>query len=198
MAKKIYFIQGMHCSSCESFIQRTVHNLKGVKRVNVSLTKSQIEIDAESVQSLPSLYKLNQLFNKDGYSFFEHKQTQVQGITSKSIFSVGIIFLLIVLIFFTFNGSGLFSRFYVNSNSNLFAFFLFGIAAGIFSCAAMVGGLLLSVQEGWTDDRDTENKRGFLPFLFNASRIITFAVLGGLLGGFGGVSSNSRSGLPQY
>jgi len=76
MAKITYYIQGMHCSSCESFIQRTVRNLKGVKKVNVSLTKSQIEIDAESNQSMPSLYKLNQLFNKDGYSFFEQKNTQ--------------------------------------------------------------------------------------------------------------------------
>ena len=188
MAKKTYFIQGMHCSSCESFIQRTVRNLKGVKKVNVSLAKSQIDIETESIQSLPSLYKLNQLFNKDGYSFFEQKHKQSQRLSTKSIFTVGLIFILIVLIFFTFNGSELFSRFYVNSNSNLFAFFLFGIAAGISSCAAMVGGLLLSVQEGWVDDKDTENKRGFLPFLlFNASRIITFAVLGGLLGALGGI-----------
>ena len=52
----------------------------------------------------------------------------------------------------------------------------------------MVGGLLLSVQEGWVDEKDNENKRGFLPFLlFNASRIITFAILGGLLGALGGI-----------
>ena len=188
MSKKTYFIQGMHCSSCESFIQRTVRNLKGVKKVNVSLTKSQIEIEAETFQSMPSLYKLNQLFNKDGYSFFEQGHTKAQRLSSKSIFSVGVIFLLIVIIFFTFNGSELFSRFYVNASSNLFAFFLFGIAAGISSCAAMVGGLLLSVQEGWVDAKDSENKRGFLPFLlFNASRIVTFAVLGGLLGALGGI-----------
>jgi len=188
MVKKTYFIQGMHCSSCENFIQRTVLNLKGVKKVFVSLTKSQIEIEAESSQSLPSIYKLNQLFNKDGYSFFEQKHAQAQRLSTKSILTVTLIFLLIVFIFFTFNGSKLFSRFYVNSNSNLFAFFLFGIAAGISSCAAMVGGLLLSVQEGWVDNQDSENKRGFLTFmLFNASRIITFAVLGGLLGALGGV-----------
>ena len=188
MAKRTYFIQGMHCSSCESFIQRTVRNLKGVKKVNVSLTRSQIEIEAESQHIIPSLYKLNQIFNKDGYSFFEQKQKFKQESSAKSFFTVGIIFIFIVLIFFTFNGSKLFSRFYVDSSSNLFAFFLFGIAAGISSCAAMVGGLLLSVQEGWVDEKDVENKRAFLPFfLFNTSRIVTFAVLGGLLGVLGGI-----------
>ena len=152
------------------------------------LTKSRIVIEAESNQSMPSLYKLNQLFNKDGYSFSEQKLKQTQGLEIKNIISVIVIFLLVILIFFTFNGSQLISSFYVDSSSNLPAFFLFGIAAGISSCAALVGGLLLSVQEGWVADSDTENKNSFLPFLlFNASRIITFAILGGLLGALGGV-----------
>ena len=38
------------------------------------------------------------------------------------------------------------------------------------------------------DDKDIDNKRRFLPFLlFNASRIITFAILGGLLGALGSI-----------
>ena len=187
MIKKTYFIEGMHCSSCEVFIERSVRNLKGIKKVDVSLTKSRIVIEAESHRSMPSLHKLNQMFNKDGYSFSEQKQKQAQSLSLKNILTVLVVFLLIVVIFFTFNGSLLLSNFYVDSSSNLPAFFLFGIAAGLSSCAALVGGLLLSVQEGWVHVKDTENKRRFLPFLlFNGSRIITFAVLGGLLGALGG------------
>ena len=188
MVKKTYFIQGMHCSSCETFIERSVRDLKGIKKVDVSLTRSRIVIDAESHQAMPSIYKLNQMFNKDGYSFSEQKQKQAQSLSLKNILTVIVIFLLIVLIFFTFNGSQLLSKLYVDSSSKLPAFFLFGIAAGLSSCAALVGGLLLTVQEGWVDVDDAENKRSFLPFLlFNISRIITFAVLGGLLGALGGV-----------
>ncbi len=188
MAKKTYFIQGMHCSACESFIHKTVRNLKGVKRVDVSLTRSQIVIETESNQTIPTLFKLNQLFNKDGYFFFEKKQNQSQKPGSKNIIGVLVIFLIIVLIFFTFNGSELLSRFYVDSSSNLPAFFLFGIAAGLSSCAALVGGLLLSVQESWIDDKENKGNGRFFPFLlFNASRLITFAILGGLLGALGGI-----------
>lgn len=187
MVKKTYFIQGMHCSSCEVFIERTVRNLKGIKKGDISLTKARIVIEAESHQAMPSLYKLNQMFNKDGYSFSEQNQKQKQGLSLKNVLTVVVIFLLIVVIFFSFNGSQLLSRFYVDSSSNLPAFFLFGIAAGISSCAALVGGLLLSVQEGWVNVKDSDNERSFLPFLlFNTSRIITFAVLGGLLGALGG------------
>lgn len=188
MVKKAYFIQGMHCSSCEIFIHRTVQNLKGVNKVDVSLTKSKIVIEAESHHLMPSVYKLNQLFNKDGYSFSEQNIKQTQSLSLKNIIAVVIIFLLIVLIFYTFNGSKLLSKFNIDSSSNLPAFFFFGIAAGISSCAALVGGLLLSVQQNWINDKDTENKKAFLPFLlFNGSRIITFALLGGLLGAIGSV-----------
>jgi uncharacterized protein len=188
MIKKTYFIEGMHCSACETFIERTVRNLKGIKKVEVSFTGSRIIIEAESPQSMPSMHKLNQLFNKDGYSFSEKNQKLTQNLSIKSILAVVIVFLIIVLIFFKFNGSQLLANFYINSSSNLPGYFLFGIAAGLSSCAALVGGLLLSVQEGWVDDSGPENKRSFLPFLlFNGSRLIAFAFLGGLLGALGGI-----------
>ena len=154
MTKKTFFIQGMHCAACKTFIERTVCNLKGIKKVEVSLVGSRINIEAESQQVVPSINKLNQLFNKDGYSFSEKEQKPTAGLSKKNILAVIIIFLLIVLFFFAFNGSRLLANFYINSNSNLPAFFLFGIAAGLSSCAALVGGLLLSVQEGWVDPSD--------------------------------------------
>ena len=188
MVKKTYFVQGMHCSSCEAFIERTVRNFKGIKKVDISLAKSRIVIEAESYQTIPSLHKLNQIFNKDGYSFSQQKQEQAKSLSLKNIVTVVIIFLLIIIFFFTLNGFLLFSRFYVDSSSNIPAFFLFGIAAGLSSCAALVGGLLLSVQESWVGSNGSGNKRSFFPFLlFNSSRLVTFAILGGLLGALGGV-----------
>jgi uncharacterized protein len=188
MIRKTYFVQGMHCSACETFIERTVRNIKGIKKVRVSLTDSRIIIEAESQQSLPSVYKLNQLFNKDGYSFSEKNQNPVQGNSIKNTLVVAVIFLLIVIAFFSFNGTKVLSSFNINSSSNLPAFFLFGIAAGLSSCAALVGGLLLSVQEGWVDVSGSENNKSFFPFLlFNGSRLIAFTFLGGLLGALGSV-----------
>ncbi|MDO9546203.1 MAG: sulfite exporter TauE/SafE family protein [Pelolinea sp.] len=188
MAKKTYFIQGMHCPACETFIERTVRKIKGIKKVDISLTKSRIVIEAESFQAIPSVYKLNQLLKENGYSFSEKIQKQPQRLSLINILQVVIIFLLVVVLFLTFNRSQLFSRFYVDASSNLTVFFFFGITAGLSSCAALVGGLLLSVQDSWVGKNSIRKKRGFLPFLlFNGSRLVTFAVLGGLLGALGGV-----------
>jgi uncharacterized protein len=186
MVKKMYHIQGMHCPGCETFIERTIRDIKGIQNVRVSLAKSSLVIEAESQQAIPSLNQLNQTFKKNGYSFSEHQQKKQP--QPKRMVAVIAVFLLIILLFFLFERSQLLSFLYVDTNSHLIAYFLFGIAAGFSSCAALVGSLLLSVQDRWVKHQTNLNGGKFIPFLlFNGARIVSFAVLGGLLGMLGGV-----------
>jgi len=185
MVKKTYFIVGMHCIGCETFIERKVSSIKGIKDVKVSLATSSITIEAESRQVMPSLQRLNQLFKKNGYSFTEHAEKK--NLLFKNIFAATVTFILFIALFFLLENSQLLNFLYVDSSSYLIAYFLFGIAAGFSSCAALVGSLLLSVQESWINHQSEHNKRGFFPFLlFNSARVVSFAVLGGLLGLLGG------------
>lgn len=186
MVKEKYFVKGMHCPGCETFIERTVREMKGITDVQVSLADSSIVIEAESRQAMPSLEKLNHSLKKNGYSFTEHQQKKV--FQAGKLVPVISIFILIVVLFFMFERSRLLSFLYVDSSSYMVAYFLLGIAAGFSSCAALVGSLLLSVQGSWVSRQTSQNQGGFLPFLlFNSARIISFAVLGGLLGMLGGV-----------
>jgi uncharacterized protein len=186
MVKKMYHIQGMHCPGCETFIERSIRDIKGIHDVKVSLAKSSIVIEAESQQAIPLMDKLNQIFKKNGYSFTEHQQKKQR--QPKRVIAIIGVFLLIILLFFLFERSQLLSFLYVDTNSYLIAYFLFGIAAGFSSCAALVGSLLLSVQESWANHHSNHKEGRFLPFLlFNGARIVSFAVLGGLLGMLGGV-----------
>ncbi|MFU8825871.1 MAG: sulfite exporter TauE/SafE family protein [Brevefilum sp.] len=186
MTKKIYYINGMHCSGCETFIERSLREIKGVEDAKVSLAGSQVEIQAKSQRALPTLEELNQRFNKHGYSFTEqpHKKT----LQPKNLAAVIGIFALIILLFFLAERSTLLNFLYVDSDSNFVAYLLFGIAAGFSSCAALVGSLLLSVQESWANRQPSHKKGSFYPFfLFNSARVVSFAVLGGMLGLLGGV-----------
>ncbi len=186
MIKKTYYITGMHCPGCETLIERSVGKIKGVTAVKVSLARGKIEIQARSPQAMPTAKQLNQRFKQDGYAFSEHRQkTDLQ--PGKFAAVIGA-FLLIVLLFFLLERSTLLNFLYVDSNSNFVAYFLFGLAAGFSSCAALVGSLLLSVQESWVNQASGRNKNGFSPFiLFNGARLVSFAALGGLLGLLGGV-----------
>lgn len=184
MAKKSYFITGMHCIGCESFIERSVKEIKGINEAKVSLANSSITIVAETKQALPSRHGLNQLFKDNGYAFTEIQQKQK--LNFRSFVPAFGISLLIIALFFMLERSHLLNFLYVDSGSYLIAYFLFGIAAGFSSCAALVGSLLLSVQKSWVNHQSRHNKGYFFPFLlFNSARIISFGILGGLLGMLG-------------
>jgi len=72
----------------------------------------------------------------------------------------------------------------VNSRSTLPAFLLLGLVAGFSSCAALVGGIVLSMSKQWGDlysPEDPLQKRLEPHLLFNTGRLISFAVLGAVL-----------------
>jgi cation transport ATPase len=139
MAKQKYFVQGMHCPACETFIEKTVAGMKGVKKATVSLADATLVIEADSPDELPSLFRLDQQFKKDGYTFHKQMNKTSSKMSAGQVAVVLSIFLAIVAAFAFFSNSQLLEGFYVNSGSNLWAFFLFGVAAGLSSCAALVG-----------------------------------------------------------
>ena len=180
-----YFIKGMHCSSCELLIKQNILNLEGIQDVKVSLTKSQVTIYAKAPGKIPSAEHLNSLFQDLGYSFHNDEQYEkdlAKGDIQKVLLITGIF----ALIFYAFEKSNIFMRFSINPNSTPLGYFLFGIAAGISSCAALVGGLLLSLSKKWNTMYNGNKTKSILPFIyFNASRIATFAIFGGILGYLG-------------
>lgn len=94
-----------------------------------------------------------------------------------SIFFVAIL----LLIFFFIQKSGLFASINVSATSLPLAFFPFGLLAGFSTCAALVGGLALSLSESWS-------KYKLVPVLsFNLGRLVFFAIFGAILGYFGSV-----------
>jgi len=138
MAKRTYYVQGMHCPACETLVERKVSELKGLKRVEVSLNQAKLTIEADSGKAIPSTHMLNRIFEKDGYSFSSGEPRQEKKLGVAQVAGVVGIFAVIVVLFFTLEGSGLISEIEVDSSSNLSAFFFFGIAAGLSSCTAPV------------------------------------------------------------
>src|SRR3989344_1844840 len=183
--EKKYSIQGMHCSACEILIRQDIENIEGIKKADVYLGAAQVVIHAKSKKDIPSANSLNKIFNEAGYTFYEGLAKD-KPLKRNDIHKVLVLAALFIIIFYFFEKSNFLGRYSINAGSSLFAFFLFGMAAGLSSCAALVGGLLLSVSKKWNDIYSNDSRKSILPFLyFNGSRIITFALLGGLLGFFG-------------
>jgi sulfite exporter TauE/SafE len=72
----------------------------------------------------------------------------------------------------------------VNSGSSFVSFLLFGLIAGVSTCAALVGGLVLSLSDGWDKKGDSVNFIGRMrPHVeFNMGRLFSYGFFGVLLG----------------
>jgi len=184
MKEHIFYVKGMHCASCEILIEKKLLELENIKSVEASTAKSEVLIEYENER--PTLERLNKIFEKEGYIFSDlSRQGTVKAGQSKESFTAIVIGLLIVIGFIGLNKLGLSGLINVGSKSSLPMFFVFGLMAGISSCAALVGGIILSMSKQWGElysDTDSAWKKIQPHLLFNAGRLISYGVLGAVLG----------------
>ncbi|MFH1366504.1 MAG: sulfite exporter TauE/SafE family protein [Patescibacteria group bacterium] len=193
--KKIIRIKGMHCPACVLLVERKLKEINGIRKADVSLKKEQVIIEGD----IPLVSHLNKLFKKDGYTFFETEteKPSAQGRSAfggeekskTNILKIALISLGVILVFFILNRLGFGSLVNVQSQSSLPTFFAFGLLAGLTSCAALVGGIILSLSKQWLDlygQTDSTFKKLQPHLMFNTGRLVSYAVLGGILGAIGG------------
>ena len=182
MKEYTYYVRGMHCASCEVLIEKKLLEQKGIKAVEASVSKGRVSI--EYMGEKPSAEELNQIFRKENYVFSDKAVAENNHKVKETLIVIGTALLMIV-IFLYLNKLGLSGLVNVNSRSSLPTFFVFGLLAGVSTCAALVGGLVLSMSKQWqeiySDKKSTFEK--FQPnLIFNAGRIISYAFFGILLG----------------
>ncbi len=181
-----YYVRGMHCASCEILIEKKLLELGNIKSVEASTAKGEalIEYDGER----PTLERLNEIFKRESYTFSDRPQEIMNGFKPKEFFITLGIGLLIIIGFIGLNKLGLSGLINVSSKSSLPMFFVFGIIAGISSCAALVGGIILSMSKQWGElysDADSTWKKIQPHLIFNAGRLISYGILGAVLGAVG-------------
>lgn len=178
--KMILPISGLHCRSCELLLEDGLSRVKNVKGVSVSHKLGQAEINYENNQ--PDLKALSQSVEGLGYKVgFNNNQTKV----SSSL----LILALVLILFFLINYFGLlnFNLDWLQSELSWPLALLVGLVAGISTCMALVGGLVLALATDYSK-RHPQAKAGqkFKPHLiFNLGRVAGFFLLGGLLGWLG-------------
>ena len=161
----------MHCGACEILLQKEIAKVKGVKKVDASLQNNTITILSE--QSIPSLEQLNEVVKKRGYSISD-KPSKRERIDGMSVLQAIVVIIIGGLAYLLLEESGILMRYSLDKSSSLGTFFVVGIIASLSSCAALVGGVLLTV---------TEKSRGINSHLsFHVGRVLSFALFGALLG----------------
>jgi sulfite exporter TauE/SafE/copper chaperone CopZ len=185
LKEKIYYVKGMHCASCEILIEKELLKFENIKFVDASTNEGIVKIGY--INKEPDIKELNHFFKKYGYTFFEKPFDFKEEDKTDWEFVFGFVILIFSIIFFLKSfGIGSIN---VNSTSSLPAFFFLGVVASISSCGALVGGLMLSMSRQWNEIYLQKNSIAYKlePYLlFNIGRIISYAILGGVVGFIGG------------
>lgn len=200
----LYSVKGMHCASCEVLIEKNILKLQGVKSVEASTNKGEVLVEYKGER--PFAHQLNKLFREEKYTFFDTKIRDTDTAESKSKkanpnLSAFAIAMVIIAAFLALDRMGVAKILNVNSASSLFVFFGLGVLAGVSSCAALVGGIVLSMSKQWQGlySRGQGAFEKFQPhLLFNIGRILSYGVFGAVLGMIGSklqISLNSVSFL---
>lgn len=202
MKETTYYISGMHCASCELLVEKRLLKEQGVKSVDASLGNGVVRI--EHANSIPSLDTLNTWFKEDGYTFSKKKPKKKkellfyivdgkQGIhlnkklLKRKLVTAAKIFLIFYALYLI-EKTGIAAYVTVTETSSLGVFFVFGLVAGLSSCAALVGGILLSLTKSWNDQYGYEatTQQKMTPHIyFHGGRLLSYAVLGAILGAVG-------------
>ncbi len=182
MKKKTIPIRGMHCASCELLIGGAVKKIPGVISASVHHKKGIADIvysddvsDDVLIEAIQSTgYTVG---NTDTVVWFSRNKKEYATVLTAAL----IVFLLYVL--FRFSGlASLSTR--QDVESSLFVVLLVGLVAGLSTCMALIGGLILGLSARHAElHPEATRMQKFRPHLFfNLGRIGGYAFFGGVIG----------------
>lgn len=190
MAQKKIFVRGMHCRSCELLLEDDFGKLAGVKKVMANFRTGTVVLTHEGEAPQPSA--IERIVESAGYTVAESSPTQPLPWFTPEIekyvtllFALGALFILYLIgsvngWFTTSLGTNL-------DPTRLSLILLVGLAAGVSTCAALVGGLVLGLASRYSAAHpELSFRQKLIPQVwFHAGRIGGFAIFGALLGWLG-------------
>lgn len=187
MHQKIVPIRGMHCRSCELLLEDAIGGVQGVSKVKVDFRKGRATI--EHGADIPSQNEIENAVKQAGYVVGEPGKLPwiTKDSTDWRYMIFGAVFL--AILYYALRGLGILDFSLDEKNVDTGFALLLGLVAGVSTCMALVGGLILGVAARHAElHPEATTWQKFRPHLFfNAGRVLGYATLGGLLGLLGSV-----------
>lgn len=186
--KHIFHVTGMHCNACEMMIESELGDLPNVTRVKSSLQNNSVEVAGDFGDKTAEQIagELTVTLQPHGYALSVEKQ---QSAVNWGEFTVAVpIALAFAALFVMLQKAGLVNL-VSSGNVTYGTAFVIGIIASLSTCMAVVGGLLLSMSATFAKEGN-----GIKPqLMFHGGRIISFFILGGIIGAIGSAFTLSVS-----
>jgi len=175
-----FHVQGMHCKSCIALTEGELMDLPEVTHAQSSLKTHTVEVTGEFDNRTPEQIAqfLTEPLKRHGYSLNVEKQAHrvrwsdfTYAIPIAAIF-IGLFIVLQKLGIVNLVGGG---------DMTYTTAFVIGLIASVSTCMAVVGGLVLSMSASYAKEGETMRPQ----VLFHIGRLVSFFVLGGVIGALG-------------
>ena len=182
--RKALLIEGMTCVNCQNRIEQALRNIAGISKVYVSYSKGQAEIEFDNdILTLDRIIAVIQNF--------DYKVVKKRKIDYSEFVNRAVTFAIIILLYYLLQRFGILNllvpSMLADSKMSYGMLFIVGFLTSV-HCIAMCGGINLSQCIPVVDDDNgkTPKNKIILPsLLYNTGRVISYSVIGFLLGGMG-------------
>ncbi len=206
----VFTIGGMTCVNCENKIEQQLKQREGVKDATVSYNKGTavITFDREEINEEQIIQVIEQLDYEVIRAKFQKRQKNEKEEFNKKntwnqVIGVGVLLLAISVLMKQLGLSRIFNAFpQVEENMGYGMLFLIGVVTSV-HCIGMCGGIhlsqCLSYQKNSEEEKNGEKGKKkwstvYPSFLYNLGRVVSYTIVGGVVGGFGSVISFSGKG----
>lgn len=195
---KTILIDGMTCVSCENRIERKLSETEGITEAKVSYGKGTAVISFDTGQI--SMEQIEKIIEELDYHVkkpeeYVREKKEHKGGDSNQFIGILVILFAVYMILRRFGVLQLFNAFPVAREGMGYGMLaLIGILTSV-HCVAMCGGICLSQCVPQNTMEGNKNKlSAFRPsLLYNLGRVISYTVIGGIVGALGSVVSFSGS-----
>ncbi|MFA6354787.1 MAG: sulfite exporter TauE/SafE family protein [Candidatus Paceibacterota bacterium] len=195
MQKNIYHIQGMHCRSCELILEEKIGAISGITQVRVNHRRGTAEVYAKHE---PNRREIEQAIKEAGYILGVPKKLDWITKDPMDYIELVLVYSLLFLLYAITKIAGLGDiNISASASPSYLIVLLIGLTAGVSTCMAIVGGLVLSFATRHAERHpEATNWQKFRPHLFfNFGRIVSYGLLGGIIGAAGSLFRISNSFL---
>lgn len=172
---KTFYIN-MYCSACELKIESRLKLINGISKVQANYKTGEVTVTYN--EGMVTLDEIKENIKALGYDI---KNKNIK----KEVVQNTLTFIIIGLLFFLLNKTGIFNKIPdVNEVADFASLFFIGLFTGI-HCIAMCGGINLSQSLKRTEMSKKLKSFNFSSLLYNTGRVLSYTIIGGVVGSIG-------------
>ena len=179
MKKEKYCVQGMHCKTCEVYIESQFKDINGVTDIKTDSKKQTLSFNIKDGFNTKKIVdEINKKIKDSGYKI--DREIKEDNGNSSNIPLALTVASLLMLLFWVLQRVGIGNTLF-SGELTLPTVFILGLIASVSSCMAIVGALVLSFSSLIAKKEHFKSSM----IIFHISRLISFFILGGILGVLG-------------